>query len=126
MAARVLVVRSGLDLDGVEQTTAPDGEAALALLDRERFDAVVLDLALPPLDGWMLLATIGHRPDRPRVIATVGDRGEMTRARRLGADVALRARRGNLSACAAVLSPDGGTPKEEHDPHSARRASHDR
>ena len=86
MAPRVLVVQRELEIDGVEQAVVADGEAALALLDREPFDAVVVDTALPVLDGWMLLAAVGSRPERPRLIASVGDPAEVPRARRLGAD----------------------------------------
>src|SRR5438552_3283477 len=84
---RVLVVQRGLDVDGVEQAIAPDGDAALDLLDREPFDAVVLDLALPPLDGWCVLARVASRPGHPQVIAAVADDAEGERARRLGAVV---------------------------------------
>jgi CheY-like chemotaxis protein len=83
---RVLVVQRELEIDGVEQAVVPDGEAALALLAREPFDAVFVDTALPAVDGWLLLAALGSRPERPRLIATVGDDAERRRARRLGAD----------------------------------------
>ena len=91
MAPRVLVVHRELDLEGVEQEVAPDGDAAVALLERERFDAVFLDLGLPPLDGWCVLATVGAWPDsgRPRIVVTVATRADLGRARALGADLCL-------------------------------------
>jgi len=90
------MVRQDLDFDGpdledVEPAIAPDGEAALALLRRERFDAVMLDLRLEPLDGWCVLAAIGSWTERPRLIAAVGDRGDIDRALHLGADLCVMA-----------------------------------
>jgi len=90
---RVLMVQQGLAIDEVETVVATDGDAALALAAREPFDAVLVDLRLPPLDGWCVLAALGTWPDgyRPRIIATVGDRGEILRARSLGADLCVTA-----------------------------------
>jgi DNA-binding response OmpR family regulator len=84
---------AGADADGgiVEVVIAGDGDAALALLRRERFDSLVVDLALAALDGWCLLAAVGHRPDRPRLIVIVRDRSEIDRARNLGADLCVTA-----------------------------------
>jgi len=96
---RVLTVRQDLDFDGpdlpdledVEPAIASDGETALALLRRERFDAVLLDLRLDPLDGWCVLAAVGSWSVRPRLIAAVGDRGDIDRALHLGADLCVMA-----------------------------------
>src|SRR5882757_6765377 len=88
------MVRSGPHLAeaiDAEVTIAGDGDTALALLRRERFDSLVVDLALEPLDGWCLLAAVGSRPDRPRLIVIVGARSEIDRARRLGADLCVTA-----------------------------------
>jgi CheY-like chemotaxis protein len=43
---------------GHEVLTAPDGEAALATLERERVDAVVSDVRMPKLDGFQLCRAI--------------------------------------------------------------------
>jgi DNA-binding response OmpR family regulator len=88
---RVLVVHERPDGEDVEWHVAPDGQTAVDLLARERFDSVVLDLALPPLDGWYVLAAIGPQADRPRVIARLRDRADVERARRLGADLCVLA-----------------------------------
>src|SRR5581483_549115 len=45
-------VRSGLGDEGVEVEHAADGREGLRLAARGRFDAVVLDLMLPSLDGF--------------------------------------------------------------------------
>ncbi len=88
---RVLVVHQGLALDEVEQVVAPNGEAALGLLQREWFDAVILALALEPLDGWCVLAALGTWDTRPRIIATVPERADIARAQSLGADLCVLA-----------------------------------
>jgi DNA-binding response OmpR family regulator len=59
--ARILVVddepsitsflRMGLSRSGFEVTVASDGNEALAAVDREQFDLVVLDVMLPGVDG---------------------------------------------------------------------------
>jgi DNA-binding response OmpR family regulator len=89
---RVLAVQERLDVSDPtefvwEQAVVTDGEAALALLDRERFDAVLLDLNLPPIDSWLVLAALGGRAERPRIVVAVGDQNEVERAQALGADV---------------------------------------
>jgi CheY-like chemotaxis protein len=88
---RVLAIQAKVDVEDVEQAVAADGPDALSYLDREPFDAVVIDLALPPLDGWMTLAELGFRPQRPRVIAKVADRADIARALALGADLCVLA-----------------------------------
>jgi CheY-like chemotaxis protein len=88
---RVLAIQTAIDVDDVEQAVALDGPDALDRLIREDFDTVVIDLALPPLDGWMSLAEIGTWPRRPRVIAIVPDRADLLRARALGADLCVLA-----------------------------------
>jgi DNA-binding response OmpR family regulator len=91
VAPRVLVVEPRFELDGIEQVVAPNGEAAVALLQREWFDAVLLDLQQEPLDGWCVLSALGCWPTRPRLIATVGDRADIDRAKSLGADLCILA-----------------------------------
>src|SRR5438034_186182 len=43
---------------GHEVLTASDGEAALAILEREKVDAVVSDVRMPKLDGFQLCRAI--------------------------------------------------------------------
>jgi CheY-like chemotaxis protein len=62
--ARVLVVdderavravcRVNLELAGLEVLEAENGEEALALVERERPDIVLLDVMMPRLDGWQV------------------------------------------------------------------------
>jgi len=56
-----------VDLD-VELLEAADGEAALALLDRETVDLVISDLNMPRMDGMALLRALRTRPSPPPVV----------------------------------------------------------
>ncbi|MBN1954666.1 MAG: response regulator transcription factor [Anaerolineae bacterium] len=44
-------LKRGLTFEGFEVSTAPDGEAALALAERDPPDLVILDVMLPGIDG---------------------------------------------------------------------------
>ena len=106
---RVLVVQRDLDVEGVERAVAPDGETALGLLSHDDFDALVVDLSLPPLDGWCVLAAAGRRADRPRVIAAYGaDARDGARARCLGADVYRPDWEATAAAVAALVGATSG------------------
>ncbi len=95
---RVLVVteRAGvaaalgnaLEALGSEHRVAADGETALRAADADPPDAVVLDLGMPALDGWLLLAQLGARAIRPKlVVCSAPTRvDEQQRAFDLGAD----------------------------------------
>ena len=81
------MLASLLEQDGHRVETAPTGEAALVLVEREDFDAVLLDLMLPGADGLTILSVITEKqPDLPVVMmsgrATLGD---AVRATRIGA-----------------------------------------
>lgn len=59
--------------DGVEVDVAADGEAALALLRENRFDAILTDIAMPKLSGIELLRAVRqHDADVPIVLMTGG------------------------------------------------------
>ncbi len=64
------VVRRNLELEGHEAVVAGDGaEALAALAEGLRPDLVLLDLALPGLDGWEVLRRLKAHPE-PAVAAT--------------------------------------------------------
>jgi DNA-binding NarL/FixJ family response regulator len=88
---RVLTVQNGPDLEDAESVVAADGDAALRLLRRERFDAVIVDLGLAPIDSWCVLAAIGNWVERPRLVAIVTDPDHVGRALVLGADLCVMA-----------------------------------
>lgn len=60
-----------LDLAGYRSLAAADGQAALAMLERERPALVVSDVQMQPMDGNALLQALRrHRPDLPVVLMT--------------------------------------------------------
>ena len=60
---------------GAWVTEAGDGAHALRRIERETFDAVVLDVCMPVMDGLQLLAELERRrsPMTARVIYVTGD-----------------------------------------------------
>jgi two-component system response regulator AtoC len=78
---------SYLAKEGIECATAADGAAARALLESESFDAMVLDLRMPRMDGLELLAWSAESGPRvPAVmISAYGEVKDAVRAMRLGA-----------------------------------------
>jgi two-component system copper resistance phosphate regulon response regulator CusR len=62
-------VARGLESEGFTVDRATDGVDALRAARRERYDAVVLDLLLPRIDGLAVLRDLRqHQPDLPVVI----------------------------------------------------------
>jgi signal transduction histidine kinase/CheY-like chemotaxis protein/purine-cytosine permease-like protein len=64
---------------GFSITVANSGEAALAIHDQERPDAIFLDLAMPGLDGWETLRRLRERGTTARIAivsANAFDRGQ--------------------------------------------------
>ena len=84
----LLTLRMILEAEGFDPLLAADGETALRRVDEERPDLVVLDIMMPVLDGWFVLAELGGRPRRPAVVVCSAKSGESDRARanELGAD----------------------------------------
>jgi len=95
--ARILVVedeprlaellRLYLERDGHAVTVVGDGRAAIAALDAEPVDLVVLDLMLPGVSGEAVLAAIRDRGETPVLIASA-KRSDIERIAglRMGAD----------------------------------------
>ena len=54
-------LRFNLELDDFEVSTAHDGEAALKILETENFDAIVLDVMMPKIDGFTVAKTLRER-----------------------------------------------------------------
>jgi len=75
---------------GVEAIRADDGADAVRLVAVCEPVVVLVDLTLPPLDGWCVLAALGEMPHgigrRPEVVVRVADHSQAERALRLGAD----------------------------------------
>jgi CheY-like chemotaxis protein/Tfp pilus assembly ATPase PilU len=84
------VMRDLLARDGYEVVEARTGIEALDQVDRHAPDVVVLDLNLPGLDGYSVLAELRSRPatrDIPVIVLTAkGDEDNEVRVFELGAD----------------------------------------
>jgi two-component system response regulator FlrC len=80
------VLADAVTSQGHEVTVATDGEEGLALLQRDRPDAVFLDVQLGELDGIEVLRQIRRRDPGLPVILVTGHAGRKQReeARRLG------------------------------------------
>ncbi len=84
------VIRETLANRPIDLATAADGVSGLDMVRGRRPDLVLLDLALPDLDGWQVLAeirAIAGPGELPVVIVTAqGDSATAVEARRLGAN----------------------------------------
>jgi CheY-like chemotaxis protein len=75
--AMVSVIRDVLTEHGYTVVTASDGEEALALTEKRRPDAVLLDLHMPLLDGAAYARALRDRGiDVPLVVMTAGPNAE--------------------------------------------------
>lgn len=102
MPQKLLVVDDEPDLRLlVELQLAPDydvesvatGEEALEAVEQDHYDAILLDLRLPGIDGFKVLDELRHRPEThqmPVIVITAhgSDRSE-ARARQAGCDAFL-------------------------------------
>ena len=72
---------------GHDVTAAPDGQRALASLDAADPDLILLDVTMPGLDGWQVLARIRAVSQVPVIMLTArGDEPEVLRGFAGGAD----------------------------------------
>lgn len=94
---RVLVVEDEPDLlaslvkalreDGYAVDGAPDGEEGLYKAENYEYDALVLDLMLPQLDGWEVLRHLRKSKKTPVLILTARDAvGDRVKGLDTGAD----------------------------------------
>ncbi len=94
---RLLVVEDEPDLlaglaralrkQGYAVDTAPDGEEGLYKAKSTDYDAIVLDVMLPRLDGWELLARLRETKATPVLMLTARDRSaDRVRGLDTGAD----------------------------------------
>ena len=58
----------GLALEGFEVAAARSGREALAIVEKEPPDLIVLDLAMPEMDGLETLRGIRERGGNPKVV----------------------------------------------------------
>lgn len=84
----LLTLRMVLEAEGFDPSLAADGETALRRIDEEQPDLVLLDIMMPVLDGWFVLAELAGRNRKPRVIVCSAKTSPIDQARALslGAD----------------------------------------
>jgi len=84
----LFTISLSLELSGYRVLKAASGEEALDVVDKERPDAVVLDIRLPGIDGWEVLNRLrdrGHFPATPVVLLSAQvDAATAARAVELG------------------------------------------
>lgn len=69
-------LRTSLRARGYEVDTAPNGETALEILARDRFDLVILDLGLPGIDGLEVIRRARAWSDVPIIVLSVREAQE--------------------------------------------------
>ena len=75
-----------LRLSGFETKNAYNGEEALEILNKEKFDLILLDLLMPKVDGFSVLAELRKKGDTtPIIVATnLNQAEEVSRVFELG------------------------------------------
>lgn len=72
---------------GYKTQTARNGEEALKILETETFDLILLDLIIPKIDGFKVLAELRQKKLKTPVMVTsnLGQEEDIKRAKELGA-----------------------------------------
>lgn len=75
------------EMEGYEVLCAYDGEQALAILEKEEIDLLVLDVMMPELDGWEVLECVKRQYETKVLMLTaLSDEYSEVRGLKLGAD----------------------------------------
>ena len=82
--ARALLLK--LSHSGFEVETAHDGEAALEMIQKKKFDLIILDLVMPKLDGFGVLQKLKEKDNKTPVVVSsnLSQDVDAKRARELG------------------------------------------
>ncbi len=89
----ITALRTVLEKKGYRVLTATDGNAGLAVAERDAPDLVLVDMMMPRKSGFLVLEKLKSRPDnKPKVIMITANEGSRHRtyAEMLGADDYLR------------------------------------
>lgn len=97
------LVKMVLEREGYRVEVAADGIEAVLKLGVGEYDAIILDLMMPNLDGFSLMNTLGENdPDRlRRIIVTSAASPNVIRDRMLGKPFALLPKPFDISQLAA-------------------------
>jgi CheY-like chemotaxis protein len=57
-----------LETAGFEVTGVPDGEAAIAALQKDHYDVALIDVMMPKLNGYQVAAQVHSLPNPPRIV----------------------------------------------------------
>jgi DNA-binding response OmpR family regulator len=87
-----LALQTVLHREGYRVLTANDGNAGLAVAEREAPDLVVVDMMMPKKSGFLVLEKLKSRPVGPKVIMITANEGSRHKAyaEHLGVDEYLR------------------------------------
>src|SRR5581483_8249741 len=81
------ILAAYLTRNGLRSVHAPDGRKALELHLALKPNLVLLDVQMPHVDGWQVLAEIRHRGDTPVIMLTALDQDvDKLTGLRIGAD----------------------------------------
>jgi two-component system, OmpR family, alkaline phosphatase synthesis response regulator PhoP len=58
-----LLCRVNLEAEGMDVVEAPDGPTGLEVVEKERPDAILLDVMMPGLDGWSVAERLLEKED---------------------------------------------------------------
>ena len=83
----LVILRVNLNAAGIEPILASDGRTAIARIEADKPDAVLLDVLLPGIDGWQVLEELHTKGNPvPVVMCSAKDNiHDLQRARDLGA-----------------------------------------
>jgi DNA-binding response OmpR family regulator len=87
----LVILRVNLNAAGIEPILASDGRTAIARIEAENPDAVLLDVLLPGIDGWQVLEELHASGNTVPVIVCSGKNNpqDIQRAHELGASAYL-------------------------------------
>ncbi|WP_339166382.1 response regulator transcription factor [Brevibacillus sp. FSL L8-0520] len=81
------LVRVFLQNEGFDILEAPDGQEALAVMESDQADLVILDIMMPRMDGWELCRELRKHYDIPLLMLTAkGETAQKIKGFELGTD----------------------------------------
>ena len=83
----VRAIAPAFKVSGLDVTVASTGHEAIDLVDNRRWDALIVDLGLPDMDGTTVISHLRGRFDTPVIVISAQHSGtEVEAARRAGAN----------------------------------------